>query len=91
MQLISSSTGQKTGHTSRAVLAATASVALVGLLAAALSTSTAVRSHGTSPMTASARASSIVAPPATMEIVPAAAMDHGAEGLIGTGDGSAGS
>jgi hypothetical protein len=42
-------------------------------------------------MTATARASGIVAPPATVQIVPAAVMDYGAERFVGTGDGSAGS
>jgi hypothetical protein len=91
MQMISSPTVQKTSHASRAILAATAGVALLGLLAAALSTSTAVRSRVTSPTMATGLAGGIVAPPDTMEIVPAAVMDRRAERFVGTGDGSAGS
>jgi hypothetical protein len=75
----------------RAILVATAGVALLGLLAANLSTSTAVRSHESSRLPkASGRASDVVGAPATMRIVPAAVLDHSAQHFIGTGDGSAG-
>ncbi|MGP0094763.1 MAG: hypothetical protein ACLPKB_33140 [Xanthobacteraceae bacterium] len=89
MQFTSSSTVQKNSHP--AILAATASVALLALLAATLLASSAVRSHGTSPAMAAARMNAIVAAPATMDIVPADVMDHSAERFVGTGDGSAGS
>ena len=85
---------QQISHISplRAILVATASVALLGLLAANLSTSTAVRSHESSRLpTASGRASNIVASAATTPIVPAAVLDQSAQRFIGTGDGSAGS
>jgi hypothetical protein len=85
---------QNTSHISplRAILVAAASVALLGLLAANVSTSTAVRSNESSRLpTASGHASNVVAPPATTPIVPAAVLDHSARHFIGTGDGSAGS
>ena len=85
---------QKTSHIPllRVILIATASVALLGVLAANLSPSTAVRSHESSRLpTANGRASDVVAPPATMQIVPAGVIDRSAQRFIGTGDGSAGS
>jgi hypothetical protein len=85
---------QKTSHVSpfRAILIASGSVALLGLLAANLSSSTAVRSQESTRLpTASGRASNAVAPAATMPIVPAAVLDQGAQRFVGTGDGSAGS
>jgi hypothetical protein len=85
---------QKTSHIPplRAILIATASVALLGLLAANLSTSTAVRSHESSRLpTANGPVSIVVEPPATTRIVPAAVLDQSAQRFIGTGDGSAGS
>ena len=84
---------QKTSHLPplRALLLATASVALLGLLAANVSTSTAVRSHESGRLpTASARASNVDASSAMTPIVPAPVLDHSAH-FIGTGDGSAGS
>ena len=74
-------------HPFPAVLLATASVALLGLLAANMSISTAVRSRESNPP---ATASHVVAQAATMQIIPAAVIDHSAPHFIGTGDGSAG-
>jgi hypothetical protein len=76
----------------RAILAATASVALLGFLSANLSPSTALRSSENSrALIATGHASDVVATPATMQIVPAGVLDRSAQRFIGTGDFSAGS
>jgi len=91
MQLMSETTVRKTIPLFRAIPLAAAGVALLGLLAVNLSHSTAVQSRESTAPTAIARAADIIAPPATMEIVPASVIDHGAQSFVGTGDGSAGS
>jgi hypothetical protein len=76
----------------RAILVATASIALLGVLAANLPTSTPLRSQESGrPPTATARASDVVVTPATMQIVPAGVLDRSAQDFIGTGDASASS
>jgi hypothetical protein len=76
----------------RAILAATAGVALLGFLSANLSSSTAPRprENGRALM-ATAQAADVVVPMAMMQIVPAPVIDRSAQRFIGTGDGSAGS
>jgi len=83
---------QKTSHGRlfRAILVAMASVAGLGLLAANLSPSIPARS-GESNRPLTATGSVVVAPRATMEIIPAAVIDKDALRFIGTGDGSGGS
>jgi hypothetical protein len=90
MQLMSDTTVRTTIPLVRAIPLAAAGVALLGLLAVNLSHSTAVQSRESTAPNAIARAADVIAPPATMEIVPALVVDHGAQHFVGTGDGSAG-
>jgi len=84
-------TVRKTIPLFRAIPLATAGVALLGLLAVNLSHSTAVQSRESTAPMASARQAEVIAPIATMAIVPAPVIDHNTQRFVGTGDGSAGS
>jgi len=74
---------------SRAIFLAAAGVSLLGLLAANLSNSNAVRSRESSAATPSVGESGVQAP-TTMKIVPAEVLDGTDQRFVGTGDGNAG-
>ena len=74
----------------RATLVAAISIALLGVVAVSSAFYDAMRSRRSTPAIATEHVSEATEVAATMKIVPADVLDHGAQSFVGTGDGNTG-